>query len=82
MVSIIIVVHNYFVCVIVMAHELYTCVLITMLFIEGVSPDGRPEIVLNSILPPIAITVDLLALIGILFAIVCLLFNIIFRERA
>ena len=57
------------------AHELY------ILFTDGISPDGKPEIVLNSILPPIAIIVDLLAFIGILFAIVCLIFNIIFRKR-
>ena len=58
-----------------MAHNLY------ILFTDGIPPDGKPEMVLNKLLLPIAIIVDVLAFIGILFAIVCLLFNTVFREK-
>ena len=51
------------------------------LFTDGIPPDGKPEMVLNKVLLPIAIIFDVLAFIGILFAIVCLLFNTVFREK-
>ena len=52
-----------------------------ILLTDGIPPDGKPEMILNKLLLPIAITVDVLAFIGILFAIACLLFNTIFREK-
>ena len=47
----------------------------------GVPVDGLPKIQIVTILTPLVIVYYILAAIGIIFALVCLLFNIIFRNR-
>ena len=56
-------------------------ILYTIFNLGGIPPDGKPQSVLHKLLFPIIIVVDMLALLGILFAVVCLLFNILYRER-
>ena len=46
-----------------------------------VPSDGTPEVILNTYYAPIYIIYDIAVVIGIGFAIVCLLFNFIFRNR-
>ena len=46
-----------------------------------VPPDGRPVNITNTYNLGLVITLDILATAGIVFAVVCLLFNIIFRNR-
>jgi hypothetical protein len=43
--------------------------------------DGTPIVILNTYYAPIYIIYDIAVVIGIGFAIVCLLFNFIFRNR-
>lgn len=59
-----------------------TCDYNIMMFIIGFVPvDGSPATVLIPIILPVAITYYVLAFFGIIFALVCLFFNIIFRKR-
>ena len=48
---------------------------------DGIPPDGTPKIVITSILEPIFYVYTIFASAGIVFAIVCMLFNFIFRKR-
>ena len=47
----------------------------------GVPPDGTPNIIVKTVFPPLYITYFVAVAVGITFAIVCLLFNCIFRNR-
>ena len=49
--------------------------------LDGIPSDGTPIVVLNTFYMAIYIIYDVFVIIGIIFAIVCLLFNIIFRNR-
>ena len=43
--------------------------------------DGTPLKELRTIVLPLVIVVDILAMLGIVFAVCCLIFNIVFRKR-
>ena len=47
----------------------------------GVPPDGTPISITNTFRVEVVVLFDILAAAGIAFAVVCLLFNIIFRKR-
>jgi hypothetical protein len=48
---------------------------------DGVPSDGTPSRVLTTIKMPIFIIYSILASAGIVFVVVCLIFNVVFRER-
>ena len=48
---------------------------------EGITPDGIPKLVIVSTALPLTVIYYILAIVGIIFAVVCLFFNIIFRKR-
>ena len=48
---------------------------------DGVPPDGIPLNVTTTVALPLMIVTQTFAIIGIIFAIFCLAFNIIFRNR-
>lgn len=48
---------------------------------DGIPPDGTPISVINTFKLELVVIFDILAIFGIAFAIACLLFNIIFRNR-
>ena len=48
---------------------------------QGVPPDGTPLQVEHYVITPVIVLVYLAALVGIVFATFCLIFNIIFRKR-
>ena len=49
--------------------------------LDGIPSDGTPIVVLNTFYMPIYIIYYIFVVLGIIFALVCLLFNIIFRNR-
>ena len=49
-------------------------------FTDGIPPDGRPHAVISTYNVALVVVFYVLALAGIVFAIVCLLFNWIFRK--
>jgi len=49
--------------------------------VDGIPLDGTPVNVTVPIILPLAITYYILATAGNIFAVICLLFNIIFRKR-
>lgn len=51
------------------------------LYPDGIPPDGTPISVINTFKLELVVIFDILAIFGIAFAIACLLFNIIFRNR-
>lgn len=51
------------------------------MLVDGVPPDGIPLNVTTTIALPLTIVAQTFAIIGIIFAIFCLAFNIIFRNR-
>lgn len=52
-----------------------------MFLTAGVPFDGTPVVVINTYYTAIYVIYDIAVVIGICFAIVCLLFNFIFRKR-
>ena len=52
-----------------------------IIYADGVPPDGTPERVIHAVILAIAVIVDILAFTGILFAVMCLVFDIKFRNR-
>jgi len=52
----------------------------TSLWLGGVPSDGSPIVVKNFPLLPLTIICYIYATVGIVFAIICLVFNIIFRN--
>ena len=48
---------------------------------DGIPPDGTPIDIVNTFRVELIAMFDILAAVGILFAIACLLFNITFRKR-
>ncbi len=49
--------------------------------IEGIPPDGTPIEIINTIHVALIIIMDIMAIVGVTFAIVCLVFNIVFRNK-
>ena len=49
--------------------------------VDGVPPDGIPLHVTTTIALPLVVVTQMFAIIGIIFAVFCLAFNIIFRNR-
>ena len=49
--------------------------------LDGIPLDGSPEVSIHTFEIGLVIVFDVLATVGIVFAIGCLLFNFIFRER-
>ena len=47
----------------------------------GIPPDGTPINVINTFKTELVVILDILAVAGIVFAIVCLVFNVVFRNR-
>ena len=66
------------VCINLISHCL---VLLIVHGLDGIPSDGTPIVVLNTFYMPIYIIYDVFVILGIIFAFVCLLFNIIFRNR-
>lgn len=64
-------------------HNILYCVTIILIILlaDGVPPDGIPLNVITTIALPLMIIIQIFAIIGIFFAIFCLGFNIIFRNR-
>ena len=52
-----------------------TCTLV------GIPPDGTPIKVTNTIQIFLVIIFDVLAVVGIIFALICLVFNIVFKNK-
>ena len=50
-------------------------------FTDGVPPDGTPISIINTFKVELIVIFDTLVLLGIIFAVTCLLFNIIYRKR-
>lgn len=48
---------------------------------EGVPPDGIPIKKINTVLIPLIVIMDIFAAFGVIFAIVCLIFTIVFRNK-
>ena len=59
----------------------YVCIEFVFVFADGIPPDGSPKRVFTTIKLPILIGFAVLATAGIVFVIVCLTFNVVFRER-
>ena len=57
------------------------CYSLSSLSSDGVPPDGRPVSTVSTYHIAVVIVFYTIALFGIAFAIVCLAFNIIFRNR-
>lgn len=54
----------------------------TLFFIlDGIPPDGTPISVTNAIHTAVIVIFDIIAALGIIFAICCLVFNIAFRNK-
>ena len=49
--------------------------------IDGAPPDGKPEQITNTFNKGLVVTFDLLATFGIIFVILCLVFNFTFRNK-
>ena len=52
----------------------------TLSFADGIPPDGRPLVVIGTYNIALVIVFYALTLAGVVFAIVCLVFNWIFRK--
>jgi gamma-aminobutyric acid type B receptor len=52
-----------------------------MYLVGGVPPDGTPVKVIHTFHVELVILFDTLATLGIIFAVCCLLFNFIFKDR-
>ena len=48
---------------------------------DGVPPDGTPVKIINTFMKELVVIFDVIAIAGIVFAVICLLFNVIFRKR-
>lgn len=48
---------------------------------DGVPPDGTPLKVFNGVHITITVVYDVLAIVGIMLAITCVIFNVVFRDR-
>lgn len=51
------------------------------LYLDGIPPDGTPISVTNTIHDAVIVIYDMIAALGIIFAICCLVFNIVFRNK-
>lgn len=47
----------------------------------GIPPDGTPIKVINTFKTALVVILDIAAAAGIIFAIVCLVFNVVFRKK-
>ena len=52
-----------------------------MSFLDGIPPDGTPIVVINTLHTALIVIIDIIAVAGIVFATVCLIFNIVFRNK-
>ena len=48
---------------------------------DGIPSDGTPTKIFSGVHVAITVILDMFAIAGIIFAIVCLLFNVAFRKR-
>ena len=55
--------------------------LFTIMYVGGFPSDGTPIVLITTFFTPLYIIYNIAVLIGIAFAVVCLLFNCIFRNR-
>ena len=52
-----------------------------LIIADGVPPDGTPVKIIHTFNSGLVVLFDILATLGITFALSCLLFNFIFKER-
>lgn len=57
------------------------CYVFVFIFIDGVPPDGTPVKVYSKLWIPIKILVSLLGISGIIIAIFCLVFTVVYRNH-
>ena len=56
-------------------------IIITFVYVDGIPFDGRPIPQVQSIHVSVTVVFVMLSTAGIAFAIVCMVFNFVFRER-
>ena len=56
-------------------------IILYSLYLDGIPPDGTPISVTNAIHTAVIVIFDLIAALGIIFAICCLVFNLVFRNK-
>lgn len=63
--------------------HLHVTIIALLITISGnvVPYDGMPNRVVDTALTPVTVIIDLLAVVGILFAVVCGTFNFVFRNK-
>lgn len=49
-------------------------------FTDGIPPDGKSKEVIHTYKTGLVVFIDILATFGIIFALVCLVFNVVFRN--
>ena len=63
--------------------HLHVTIITLLITISGnvVPYDGMPNRVVDTALTPVTVIIDLLAVVGIVFAVVCGIFNFVFRNK-